>query len=82
MRQLIYAITFLIMILPSLAFAGSCPMLASDIEDKIAELDQTKHETLINVALVLHEEGMKAHDSGNHDMSEELLNGALRLLDI
>jgi hypothetical protein len=31
---------------------------------------------------MLHEEGMKAHDSGNHDMSEELLNGALRLLDI
>jgi hypothetical protein len=31
---------------------------------------------------MLHEEGMKAHDSGNHAMSEELLNGALRLLDI
>ena len=82
MRKLIYSITFMIMFLPSLAFAGSCPMLASDIEDKIAELDQTKHETLINFALMLHEEGMKAHDSGNHDMSEELLNGALRLLDI
>ena len=72
----------MIMLLPSLVSAGSCPMLASDIEDKIAELDQTKHETLINVALMLHEEGMKAHDSGNHAMSEELLNGALRLLDI
>jgi hypothetical protein len=25
---------------------------------------------------------VKAHDSGDHAMSEELLNGALRLLDI
>ena len=47
-----------------------------------SKLDKTKHETLINVALMLHEEGMKAHDSGNHNLSEDLLNGALRLLDI
>jgi hypothetical protein len=31
---------------------------------------------------MLHEEGVKAHDYGDHGMSEELLNGALRLLDI
>ena len=82
MRKLIYSFTFMIMFLPSVVFAGACPMLASEIQDKIADLDQTKHATLINVALMLHEEGMKAHDSGNHAMSEELLNGALRLLDI
>ena len=82
MRKLFYSITFMIMFLPSVTFAGACPMLASEIQDKIAELDQTKYATLINVALMLHEEGMKAHDSGNHDMSEELLNGTLRLLDI
>ncbi|MDC0216914.1 hypothetical protein OAJ70_02200 [Pelagibacteraceae bacterium] len=70
MRKLIYIITFIIMFLPSVTFAGACPMLASEIQDKFAELDQTKHTTLINVALILHEEGMKAHDSGNHDMSE------------
>ena len=81
MRKLFYSITFMIMFLPSVTFAGACPMLASEIQDKIAELDQTKYATLINVALMLHEEGMKAHDSGNHDYSEELLNGALRLLD-
>ena len=57
-------------------------MLKSEVEDKISQLDQTKHETLINIALMLHEEGVKAHDSGDHGMSEELLNGALRLLDI
>ena len=82
MNKLIYTFTFLILFLPSVIFAGACPMLASDIEDKISKLDQTKHEAIINIALMLHEEGIKAHDTGNHDLSEELLNGALRLLDI
>ena len=66
----------------SMAFAGSCPMLKSEVESKIAGLDQTEHATLISIALMLHEEGVKAHDSGDHGMSEELLNGALRLLDV
>ena len=82
MKKLINSIAFLILFLPSVAFAGACPMLASEVEDKISKLDQTKHETLISVALMLHEKGVEAHDSGNHAMSEELLNGALRLLDI
>ena len=60
----------------------SYAMLKTEIEGKIALLDAIKHETLINIALMLHEEGVKAHDSGDHAMSEELLNGALRLLDI
>ena len=66
----------------SMAFAWSCPMLKSEVEGKIAALDQTKHATLISIALMLHEEGVKAHYSGDHGMSEELLNGALRLLDV
>ena len=78
----ILSFAFIILLLPSMAFAGACPMLKSEIEGKIAALDQTKHATLISVALMLHEEGVKAHDSGDHGMSEELLNGALRLLDV
>ena len=72
----------MILFLPSVVFAGACPMLKSEIEDKISQLDQTEHAILINIALMLHEEGVKAHDSGNQAMSEELLNGALRLLDL
>ena len=82
MKNIIYTFTFIIMFLPSVVFAGACPMLKSDIESKISELDKKEHKTLINIALMLHEEGVKAHDSGDHAMSEELLNGALRLLDI
>ena len=82
MKKFICSFTFIILFLPSVVFAGACPMLKSEIEDKISQLDQTEHATLINIALMLHEEGVKAHDSGDHAMSEELLNGALRLLDI
>tara|TARA_B100000579_G_C22740734_1_gene808976 strand:+ start:884 stop:1132 length:249 start_codon:yes stop_codon:yes gene_type:complete len=82
MKKFLLSATFLTIFLPSVGFAGACPMLASEIEDKVSKLDKSKYETLINVALMLHEEGMKAHDSGNHGLSEDLLNGALRLLDI
>ena len=78
----ILSFTFIILLLPSMVFAGACPMLKSQVEDKIATLDQARYATLISVALMLHEEGVKAHDSGDHGMSEELLNGALRLLDV
>ena len=78
----ILSFAFIILLLPSMVFAGACPMLKSEIEDKISQLDQTKHATLISVALMLHEEGVKAHSSGDHGMSEVYLNGALRLLDV
>ena len=82
MNKIIQTFIFAIFFIPSVAFAGACPMLESDIDNKISELDQAKHQTLISIALTLKEEGVKAHDSGNHAMSEELLNGALRLLEI
>jgi len=68
MKKILYSFIFLTLFTPSVAFAGACPMLAADIEDKISQLDQSKYEALINAALMLHEEGMKAHDSGNHGL--------------
>jgi hypothetical protein len=81
MKKLL-SLTFMILLLPSVAFAGSCPMLKSEVEAKIATLDQTQHATLISFALMLHEQGVKAHESGDHGISEDLFNGALRLLDV
>jgi len=69
----ILSFTFIILLLPSMVFAGACPMLKSEVEGKIAALDQTKHATLISVALMLHEEGVKAHDSGDHGMLKSYL---------
>ena len=72
----------MILLAPSMAFAGSCPILKSEVEGKIAALYQTKHATLISFALMLLEQGVKAHDPSEHGMTEELLNGALRLLNV
>ena len=49
----------------SSAFAGSCPMMAKGVDAKIAEAQK------------LRDAGMKAHDSGDHAKSEELLSKAL-----
>ena len=49
------------------AFAGSCPMMAKNIDAKIAEAQE------------LRDAGMNAHKSGDHAKSEELLNKALEL---
>ena len=51
----------------SSAFAGSCPMMAKGVDAKIAEAQK------------LRDAGMKAHDSGNHTKSEELLSKALEM---
>ena len=51
----------------SAVFAGSCPMMAKNIDAKIAEAQELKNA------------GMKAHESGDHAKSEELLNKALNL---
>ena len=49
------------------AYAGSCPMMAKNIDAKIEEAQK------------LRDAGMKAHESGDHAKSEELLNQALAL---
>ena len=51
----------------SSAFAGSCPMMANDVDAKIAEAQK------------LRDAGMKSHADGDHAKSEELLNKALKL---
>ena len=65
MKKIFLAIVFLSFM--SSAYAGSCPMLAGKLAAKIEE------------AKKLHDEGMNAHESGNHSKSEELLNKALEL---
>ena len=47
-------IILVITLFSSSAFAGSCPMLAGKLESKI------------EAAKKLHDEGVKAHSSGNH----------------
>ena len=60
-------VAFTLLIFSTSAFAGSCPMMAGKLKSKIEQAQQ------------LHDAGMKAHASGDHGKSEELLNKALDL---
>ena len=60
-------LSFIFVIFASSAFAGSCPMMAKGVDAKIAEAQE------------LRDSGVKAHESGNHSKSEELLSKALEM---
>jgi hypothetical protein len=59
--------TLFLVLFTSSVYAGSCPMMTKSIDDKIAE------------AQMLRDQGMEAHDSGDHAKSEELLSKAMEL---
>jgi len=65
MKNIFIALTLLVF--STSAFAGSCPMMAGKLKTKIEQAQK------------LHDAGMKAHSSGDHGKSEEILNKALGL---
>ena len=65
MKKIILSMVFVIF--ASSAFAGSCPMMAKNIDDKIKKAQE------------LRDQGMDAHKAGDHAKSEELLGKALDL---
>ena len=65
MKNLI--ITLTLVLFSTSAFAGSCPMMAKQVDDKIEQVQQ------------LRDDAMAAHESGDHAKSEELLNQAIEL---
>ena len=60
-------ITLCLVLFASSAFAGSCPMMAKNIDEKIKKAQE------------LRDQGMDAHNAGDHAKSEKLLNEALAL---
>ena len=60
-------ITLCLVLFTSSTFAGSCPMMAKNIDDKIKKAQE------------LRDQGMDAHKAGDHAKSEELLGKALNL---
>jgi len=65
MKNLI--ITLTLVLFSTSAFAGSCPMMAKQVDDKIEQAQQ------------LRDDAMSAHESGDHSKSEELFNQAIEL---
>ena len=60
-------ITSILVLFTGSAYAGSCPMMAKNLDSKIEEV-QTMRDA-----------GMKAHKAGDHAKSEELMNKAMEL---
>ena len=65
MKKLLIA--SILVLFTSSAYAGSCPMLAKNLNSKIEEAQKMR------------DAGMKAHETGDHAKSEELLNKAMEL---
>jgi len=62
-----FLILLVFVLFSSSAYAGSCPMMAKNLDSKIEEAQKMR------------DAGMKAHEAGDHAKSEELLNKALEL---
>ena len=65
MKKIILSLCLVMFV--SSAYAGSCPMMAKDVENKIKKAQE------------LRDQGMDAHNNGDHAKSEKLLNEALAL---
>ncbi|MDG2187365.1 MAG: hypothetical protein P8K09_03795 [Hyphomicrobiales bacterium] len=65
MKNIIIVLTLIL--LTSSVYAGSCPMMAMELDGKIEEAQKMR------------DAGMKAHEAGDHAKSEELLNKAMEL---
>ena len=64
-KKIIIVLT--LVLFTSSAYAGSCPMIAKELDSKIEQVQKMR------------DAGMKAHEAGDHAKSEELLNKAMEL---
>tara|TARA_B100001121_G_scaffold89396_1_gene79420 strand:+ start:128 stop:373 length:246 start_codon:yes stop_codon:yes gene_type:complete len=79
MKKIIAAIVLVLFTTP--AFSYSCPMLWGEVDELLKTAkDSGKTADQIKEVQKLRDEGKKAHDEGNHEMSEIILNKALAIL--
>ena len=62
-----FLILSMLVLFTSSAYAGSCPMIAKNLDSKIEQAQKMR------------DAGMKAHEAGDHAKSEDLLNKAMEL---
>ena len=72
---------FVIILFSTKAFSYSCPMLWEELDYEI-NLAQNSgiSSKKIDEIQKLRNDGVKAHDEGDHEKSEELLNKALEMI--
>tara|TARA_Y100001954_G_scaffold145280_1_gene154739 strand:- start:319 stop:564 length:246 start_codon:yes stop_codon:yes gene_type:complete len=72
---------FVLILFSTKAFSYSCPMLWEELDYEInsAKNSGVSSEKIKKIQK-LRDDGVKAHDNGNHEKSEELLNKALEMI--
>ena len=79
MKKIIATLAFVLF--TTSAFSYSCPMLWGEVDELLKTAkDSGKTADQIKEVQKLRDEGKKAHDEGNHEMSEIILNKALAIL--
>ncbi len=79
MLKIIITLIFLCLA-PISSYAGSCPLLIQKIDQILSESKQISKEQFTEIKQ-LRNQGEKAHNSGQHKESEDLLKQALKLLE-
>ena len=79
MRKIL--LIFLMVLFTSNAFSYSCPMLWEELDYEIS-LAKNSGMSLDKIEQIqkLREEGVKDHNDGKHEKSEDLLNKALKMI--
>ena len=74
-------LTLIIVLFTSNAFSYSCPMLWEELDYEIS-LAKNSGMSLEKIEQIqkLRDEGVKAHDDGKHEKSEDILNKALEMI--
>tara|TARA_B100001115_G_C15631045_1_gene303196 strand:- start:339 stop:584 length:246 start_codon:yes stop_codon:yes gene_type:complete len=72
---------FIFFLFSTKAFSYSCPMLWEELDYEInsAKNSGVSSEKIKKIQK-LRDDGVKAHDNGNHEKSEEILNKALEMI--
>ena len=72
---------FAFIAITSKAFSYSCPMLWEELDFEI-NLAKNSGMSLEKIKKIkeLRDDGVKAHDEGNHEKSDEILNKALEMI--
>lgn len=72
----IFIIIFSFLLISSTSFAGSCPALLKQVDEKITKSKLSADK--LKAIKTLRNNGEKAHKSGKHTDSEKFLNQALK----
>ena len=74
-------LTLIFVVFTNNAFSYSCPMLWEELDYEII-LAKNSGMSLDKIEKIqkLRDEGVKAHDDGKHERSEDILNKALKMI--